>query len=56
LMRELSPGYLQHFLSYVEALSWMEHVSGPAAGMPASPVAQAPRANGGKKTSRGKSR
>jgi hypothetical protein len=24
LMRELSPGYLQHFLSYVDDLSWME--------------------------------
>lgn len=56
LMRELSPGYLQHFLSYVEALSWMEQVSGPIAGAPSAPVAQAPRASGGKKTSRGKTR
>ncbi len=24
LMRECSPGYTQHFLSYVDALSWME--------------------------------
>lgn len=27
LMRELSPGYLQHFLGYVDALSWLEHMS-----------------------------
>jgi hypothetical protein len=26
LMQELSPGYLQQFLSYVDALSWMEHM------------------------------
>ena len=56
LMRELSPGYLQHFLAYVEALSWMEQVSGPAADAPAAPAAQAQRAGSGKKTSRGKAR
>jgi hypothetical protein len=27
LMRELSPGYLQHFLSYVDDLSWMEQIN-----------------------------
>jgi len=27
LMRELSPGYLQQFLSYVDTLSWMEQLS-----------------------------
>jgi len=27
LMRELSPGYLQQFLSYVDALSWMEQLN-----------------------------
>lgn len=26
LMRELSPGYLQHFLAYLDALSWMEQM------------------------------
>ncbi|KRE88324.1 hypothetical protein ASG87_06820 [Frateuria sp. Soil773] len=42
LMRELSPGYLQQFMAYVDALSWMEQVGGnaPAAvhdgGQPAS--------------------
>lgn len=30
LMRELSPGYLQHFLGYLDALSWMEQLSGGA--------------------------
>jgi len=28
LMREQSPAYLQHFLSYVDALSWIEQTSG----------------------------
>lgn len=32
LMRELSPGYLQHFLAYVDDLSWMERVGDGAAG------------------------
>jgi hypothetical protein len=27
LMREFSPGYLQQFLSYVDALSWMEQMN-----------------------------
>lgn len=27
LMRELSPGYLRHFLSYVDTLSWIEQVN-----------------------------
>jgi hypothetical protein len=27
LMRELSPGYLQQFLSYVDTLSWMEQMN-----------------------------
>jgi Protein of unknown function (DUF2894) len=31
LMRELSPGYLQRFLSYVDALSWMEQMNGGGA-------------------------
>ncbi len=26
LMHELSPGYLQHFLSYIDTLSWMEQI------------------------------
>ncbi|MEP7185693.1 MAG: DUF2894 domain-containing protein [Rhodanobacter sp.] len=26
LMRELSPGYLRHFLAYVDDLSWMEQI------------------------------
>lgn len=39
LMHELSPGYLQQFLSYVDALSWMEQLN---AGAPAGK--QPPRA------------
>lgn len=30
LMQALSPGYLQQFLSYVDALSWMEQIAGGA--------------------------
>jgi hypothetical protein len=51
LMRELSPGYLQHFLSYVDTLSWMEQLGGNEA--PASK--ETPR-SGGRKGGRGKSR
>ncbi|MFT4065733.1 DUF2894 domain-containing protein [Paraburkholderia sp.] len=31
LMRELSPGYLKQFLSYVDTLSWLEQMNGGAA-------------------------
>lgn len=54
LMRELSPGYLQHFLSYVDALSWVEQMNG-AAGAPKD----APRAANtatGKKGERSRAR
>ncbi len=44
LMRELSPGYLQQFLSYVEALSWMEQLAVP----------EAARTSSAKKGARGK--
>lgn len=30
LMQALSPGYLQQFLSYIDALSWMEQITGAA--------------------------
>jgi hypothetical protein len=39
LMRELSPGYLQHFLSYVDDLTWMERLTVAAA----PPAKEAPR-------------
>ncbi|NKJ50616.1 hypothetical protein CIC12_28585 [Burkholderia sp. SG-MS1] len=52
LMRELSPGYLQQFLSYVDTLAWMEQLSG--GGAPAGK--EAPRAGSGGKGARGKSR
>ncbi|AXF03816.1 DUF2894 domain-containing protein [Paraburkholderia hospita] len=51
LMRELSPGYLQQFLAYVDALSWMEQITGGAL-----PVKDAPRPASAKKGARGKSR
>ncbi|SAK55314.1 hypothetical protein AWB77_01613 [Caballeronia fortuita] len=31
LMREVSPDYLQHFLAYADALSWMEAINAPDA-------------------------
>jgi hypothetical protein len=34
LMRELSPGYLQHFLSYVDDLSWMARLADSTASTP----------------------
>jgi hypothetical protein len=49
LMRELSPGYLQQFLSYVDALSWMEQMNGGVA--PAGK--DAPRTAGTRKSARG---
>ncbi|MEI5995928.1 DUF2894 domain-containing protein [Paraburkholderia bengalensis] len=52
LMREVSPGYLQQFLSYVEALSWMEQITGAAT----PPAREAPRAAGAKKATRARSR
>ncbi|MBJ9963105.1 DUF2894 domain-containing protein [Burkholderia seminalis] len=51
-MRELSPEYLQQFLSYVDALSWLEDLPGGGA----QPEKEAPRAKAVKKTSRSKSR
>lgn len=47
LMRELSPGYLRHFLAHVEALSWMDRLS-EAAG----PGKETPRQSGGRKGAR----
>lgn len=51
LMRELSPGYLQQFLAYVDALSWMEQIGGGV-------VAErdTSRATSIKKSTRGKAR
>ena len=53
LMRELSPGYLQHFLSYVDALSWMEQIGGVAA---APSGKDAPRTGSARKSARAKTR
>ncbi|QWT19332.1 DUF2894 domain-containing protein [Bacillus sp. NP157] len=48
LMRDLSPGYLQHFLSYVDDLSWMERMSAATAPAP-GPATQQPAPIGTKK-------
>ncbi|MGA7814139.1 DUF2894 domain-containing protein, partial [Caballeronia sp.] len=52
LMRELSPGYLQQFLSYVDALSWLEQMNGGGA----LADKDAPRSGSARKSARGKSR
>ena len=52
LMREMSPGYLQQFLSYTDALMWMEQMTAAAA--PAAK--ESPRAGAAKKSTRGKVR
>lgn len=52
LMRELSPGYLRQFLSYVDTLSWLEEMTGGAA-----PAArEAPRTKSVRKEARSKAR
>lgn len=52
LMRELSPGYLKQFLSYVDTLSWMEQMNG--GGAPTGK--ETPRAGSTGKGTRGKAR
>ncbi|RQS54740.1 MULTISPECIES: DUF2894 domain-containing protein [unclassified Burkholderia] len=57
-MRELSPEYLQQFLSYIDALAWLEDLAGGGA----QPEKEAPRAKAAKtlkpakKTTRTKAR
>lgn len=50
LMRELSPEYLHRFMSHVDALLWLDRAN--AGGT--SPAAEGPRAEGRKKSARGK--
>lgn len=52
LMRELSPGYLQQFLSYTDALMWMEQIHAATAPAPK----ESTRSGAAKKTSRAKAR
>lgn len=51
LMRELSPGYLQQFLSYTDALMWMEQIHAATAPAPKDAARGA-----AKKTSRARAR
>lgn len=54
-MRELSPEYLQQFMSYIDALAWLEDLAGGGA----QPDKEAPRAKAAKparKTTRTKAR
>lgn len=50
LMRDLSPGYLQHFLAHVEALSWMEQLSDSPA--PSGQPKEAARRGSARKSAR----
>ena len=52
LMRSLSPGYLQHFLAYVDALSWLQQMQDHDV----LATQQKPGAAIGKKPTRGKPR
>ena len=52
LMRELSPGYLQHFLAYVDDLSWIEQMNGNAVSM----SRETAHGDAPKKRARGKAR
>lgn len=52
LMRELSPDYLERFVSYVDALLWLDDVAGSSASN--TPSKAAPRAEPTKKRARGK--
>jgi hypothetical protein len=54
LMREVSPGYLQQFLAYADALSWLEQLNASVAA--AAPAKEAPRVSTAKKGARGKKR
>jgi hypothetical protein len=51
-MRELSPEYLQQFVAHVDALLWLEQISG---GSGASATSDSPRAERRAKSGRGKS-
>ena len=62
LMREQSPGYLDRFMGYVDALSWLQAQQVVGGALPAkvparaSTLGKAARTDAPKKTSRGKSR
>ncbi|WER48150.1 DUF2894 domain-containing protein [Cupriavidus sp. WKF15] len=52
LMREMSPAYFEQFLSYVDALTWLEQMNGSGT----APVKEAPRAGVVKKVVRTRTR
>ena len=51
LMRELSPEYLHRFMSYVDALAWVDQANG---GRAAAGGGDVPRAEGHRKSARGR--
>ncbi|WP_296554702.1 DUF2894 domain-containing protein [Pigmentiphaga sp.] len=46
LMHDLAPGYLRHYLSYADTLSWLERMSGADLLLGAAPRAEAPKKGG----------
>ena len=56
LMRELSPEYLNRFMSYVDSLLWIDQANGSmaAAAAASTPRADNPKKTGREKTGRGK--
>jgi len=46
LMHDLAPGYLRHFLSYADTLSWLERMSGADLLLGAAPRPEAPKKAG----------
>ena len=54
LMRELSPEYLNRFMSYVDSLLWIDQANGSMAAAASAPRADNPKKTGREKTGRGK--
>jgi hypothetical protein len=52
LMQSVSPGYLQQFLSYIDALSWMEQITGAASMAKSAPRASSKSSESAKKPRR----
>lgn len=46
LMRDTSPAYLQHFMSYADSLLWLDQASGAGVAPPESQRAESPRKGG----------
>lgn len=49
LMRSASPGYLQHFMAYLDTLSWLDRMN-PTGGQPGEPGQRGRRGKRARKT------